>query len=534
MLQKFKFLLLLYTACLLHNTFFAGNSDYSNELKSIDSISDNRESVNALIQLYDQIDKKDKSVLLEFDTRIGLKYIYLLKIDSAFIYLNEGLLISNDLGKDSIKAHLLKLKGNAYYYLGQKQEALLEYSKSKEISETNGYKEQLASVLLNMGVIKTDLKENDLAEEYLMASSAIHESLGTTKSSDYLLTNRILGTLYYNNEDYEMALPIFTKLVAQTKLLNKPDIQTSAQTFQALTLDKLNRFEEAYAIFQEVIDLQKVVNNLDTEAAVYSFYANFLEGRNRYEEALAASRKMWEIKKQLFDSELIKATTDADAKYNTTLALQEKAIAELQVAQQKNQLMLSERKQEQKNWIIFFLIVFIFLAIVIAGLLLYFRRVKLNQQMEKERINFLLMGEEKERERIAKDLHDGIVQDLTATKHRIQLELTDTTNSDDQFLNSLYKDIGTAANELRNISYQMMPLTLKEFGLQASIESLFERSIIGQNISYECDFIGFEDRLSETLEVTIYRICQELIQNAVKHSNTNSITALFRNNNELS
>lgn len=496
--------------------------------QTIDTISDVTLRNARLNQLLSQKPALSPIDRLQAQERIARNYTQLLKLDSTMMVVNSALLLAEEIKNDTILAKFHNIKGGAFYYLGKKTEALAEFERTVEIAHRAGFTRQEASTLSNIGAIHIDEKRSAEAEKALQQSIALHASIGNEKSANSLLAQRLLATLYFNNGEILKANQWFKSLVQLTKETNNPDIQISAQSYLAQSYAKLGNKKEAVVQFEEVLTLAKTLNNPDSEASVLLRYSNFHAENGDYKKALECYKEAWLLKKVVFEKQLASATGDAEVKYQTELANKEKEIAQLEVNRKDAELGLAEKKQQQQWWIILSLLFGISLILTIAYLILRSRKLKSQQALEKERIQSLLSGQEKERERIAKDLHDGIVQDLAAIKHKLQLNLG--TSSSDPSLSNLLNDITRAGNEVRNISYQLMPLSLREFGLQASIESLFERTKLIHHIEYECTFIGMEERLDERMEVTIYRICQELIHNAVKHSQTKTLHALFKRN----
>lgn len=150
-----------------------------------------------------------------------------------------------------------------------------------------------------------------------------------------------------------------------------------------------------------------------------------------------------------------------------------------------------------------------------------------SQSLAKEKdlgLQMTLEAQEQERQRIAKDLHDGVVQDIISMKFIIR-DLPDT-----QEKSNILKRLDKTANEVRNISHQMMPFALKELGLIPATKDLLERLLIPNNIKYEFEKIGdFDKRLPEKIEVSLYRILQELINNVIKHSKADAVTVTISN-----
>jgi PAS domain S-box-containing protein len=137
---------------------------------------------------------------------------------------------------------------------------------------------------------------------------------------------------------------------------------------------------------------------------------------------------------------------------------------------------------------------------------------KLAQQ--KEFLNAILDAQESERRRIAEALHNGLGQLLYATKLNAEKLPAMAENSVKERVNNLLDE---AIRETRSISHDLIPTLLEDFGLEAAIEdfcSKFRQS----TFQISCDVIGFGKRPDRYLEIAIYRITQELLNNVVKHA----------------
>ena len=106
-------------------------------------------------------------------------------------------------------------------------------------------------------------------------------------------------------------------------------------------------------------------------------------------------------------------------------------------------------------------------------------------KQQKKLVDAILITEEKERSRIAKDLHDGIVQDLAALKLNLNAVITNAPTHLQSQLSALVTNIEATTKEVRNISYQMMPVSLKELGLEHALTELLNRSFETSNINFE-------------------------------------------------
>jgi two-component system NarL family sensor kinase len=142
-------------------------------------------------------------------------------------------------------------------------------------------------------------------------------------------------------------------------------------------------------------------------------------------------------------------------------------------------------------------------------------KTKLEQKSKK----FLLEGQEKERARIARDLHDGLGAMLTTMKLRLGHELNETTKEE---LTALLDD---AISEARNLSRNLMPAVLMDFGLFDALAQLAQstQKNAGITVNYIFESEHQKSRLKKSRQVYVYRIAQEAINNALKHADCTEI-----------
>jgi signal transduction histidine kinase len=136
----------------------------------------------------------------------------------------------------------------------------------------------------------------------------------------------------------------------------------------------------------------------------------------------------------------------------------------------------------------------------------------------------VMVGQEKERERIARELHDGIgVLLSTASIHCSSVEEKSDPKTSEMLkkANKLLKD---ASKEVREISHNMMPGVLSKFGLREAIEDLFEDVEDAGEIKVDLQITCKDQRLAENMEIMIYRVIQEMLNNTIKHAKATLIS----------
>ncbi len=149
----------------------------------------------------------------------------------------------------------------------------------------------------------------------------------------------------------------------------------------------------------------------------------------------------------------------------------------------------------------------------------------------------LIWGEEQERKRVAQELHDGMGSLLSTLRLNAEsIDLNDKGLSDKEYFayQNVIELIDKACSELRNISHNMMPTGLDQFGLVQQLISIVRKINTSETVKVSLDTFGMESRLNKDIELSIYRICLELINNIIKHSKAKNATIqLIRNKNIL-
>jgi len=143
------------------------------------------------------------------------------------------------------------------------------------------------------------------------------------------------------------------------------------------------------------------------------------------------------------------------------------------------------------------------------------------KKMEEENVVKILAAQDKEKERIARDVHDTLGQNLTSAVLQIQSiksKLKDETEDIRESIDLALKCINEAIRESRGISRSLMPQTVQKFGLGSAIESILVNLGKNSKIEFEFDnqleFVRFDERK----ELALFRIAQESINNILKYS----------------
>jgi two-component system sensor histidine kinase UhpB len=129
-----------------------------------------------------------------------------------------------------------------------------------------------------------------------------------------------------------------------------------------------------------------------------------------------------------------------------------------------------------------------------------------------------LNAQEEERRRIAQELHDGIAQTLTALRVRLRVARSAEGDERAEALERIGADIGAATEEIRRIAQGLRPPALDMLGLSPAIESYARTVAEASGLAIQTDIAATDGALSPAAELALYRIVQEALSNAARHS----------------
>jgi len=146
---------------------------------------------------------------------------------------------------------------------------------------------------------------------------------------------------------------------------------------------------------------------------------------------------------------------------------------------------------------------------------------KQNQEIEEEKIKkvtSLIDGQEMERQRLSRDLHDGLGQSILAVKIKLEQTKDADMAKSHQIIFETQELLRNTIQEIRNISNDLMPPVLEAFGLELGLKNLCKDTSANTSINVEFTCEGIPESLHKRLQIYLYRISQEAINNITKHS----------------
>lgn len=310
-----------------------------------------------------------------------------------------------------------------------------------------------------------------------------------------------------------------------------------------------------YYIYRDMGDYEKAVKemeelcrkdgNLPSDEKMFAreLYQIYMKLGNK-DQALKWTLKYIALSDSLYSSDYQKQVVDLEARYRTLES--EKKIAVLQVQKDK----ADYKVKENRFWMVLLSIVSLFLLVfAILGWMYFSNNRKLSQQKElnyKQQIveaeqirqmqvtKALLQGEEKERKRLARDLHDGLGGLLAGVKLNLSryLQGKKDEGENNEELNNIVEQLDVSFRELRRIARNMIPESLLQLGLEAALRDMCH-SMSNDHLRVEFQAFDIRRDIREDKQVMIYRIVQELVANAVRHSGASEVLVQCSQNEHL-
>lgn len=400
--------------------------------------------------------------------------------------------------------------GMVFYNYKEYPKSISYYQQAIDIIKKENIKgENVAWAYINAGSSYLEMDKSDKVKESIAEAQ---KALAPLPHSQYNVLLHYLQARYYNaigshnralisiqkgidfakemNLDYD----VFSLSLEKYYILKHKQNYTAAENLlkELLNIKPIGSKKNRLILLNEMADLQKKMGN-------YQEAYHFLEQFKQLNDSVQTENE----KLQLLNLE---------SKYKTK-------------EHQKEIQLLEARNQQER--IIFWASSILVVTIGAFFLYVMYQRKKKNeqkllniQQNKKLEINkALIYGENKERERIAKELHDGVAGRITAVK--ISLEHLFQENNDDRLLKSV-NQLDEGLSELRQTISSLTPQTLHKFGLEEALKDFCQNMEIG-NLKIYCYTNNLNKIKNQKQQLHIYRIIQEAVNNAVKHSGADKI-----------
>lgn len=352
------------------------------------------------------------------------------------------------------------------------------------------------------------------------------------KSSPYLSYIANEAMYYRKLKQYDQSLKFIRKGLLLAEHLGDEVLKESLSYDQSKTFFEQGNYQKAK---DAMLDVVHHINypSPGNKKLYYSLLAEIYFKLDNDKEAYRWQKAYSDISDSLSESHLKEKIHFMETRFR---ALEnQKEIATLKVEKTLTQL------ESNKNRYFIWMLAgtsFILLLLAVFFIIYYINYRRLSVQKE---INYqhklkeieqhqqlavtkaMLDGEERERGRLARDLHDGLGGMLAGVKMNLSgWAARYLPSSGDTAFHKVISQLDTSVTEVRRIAHNMMPETLLKFGLKTALQELCD-FYSRDDVQVDFQAFGIKESMAITLQTNIYRIVQELLSNALRHSGANYI-----------
>lgn len=484
------------------------------------------EFYNKSFDTYNQIERKKTSDILY---NIALVYERKNNYKAAASYLIQSLKIDEKYNNQDGAAWTLVEIGYVYKKLNNNLKAVEYYKKAKLLSQKINVDEVSIIALNNIGNCYNEDKKYDTALIYYAQSLEIAKRTNNVYRIVTIMDNT--AAIYFEKKDYQKALNCFLQSVEKyNKNLDKRDISIAYINI-AEVYGKTQQYEKALEYLQKSLSIAKEIGSQEQLKTTYQSLSEVYKDLKQYKLALEYSELYSTIKDSIYDKEVSKQVSEMETKYETEKKEKEIALLNVDIQSKQKDKELLETQVSKRNSIIYGTVSGALL--LIASIVLLFNRRQLRQknkhqseifkQQESTAIS-ILEGQENERARIAKDLHDSVGTFLSTLKINLELFEGAIAKEKTESYHAALELIDKISAELRNIMKNLSDETLQEYGLVNAFEDLIARINRLGGTQFNFHSQGLSVRPENIIEINLYRVGQELLSNCIKYAKASNAT----------
>jgi signal transduction histidine kinase/tetratricopeptide (TPR) repeat protein len=450
----------------------------------------------------------------------------------------QALKLEEKLGNQSRIADLYDLLGAVYYYQEIFPKSLEYNQKALSIYQNLNDTIKIAKALSHLGSLHLSREycekrtpdqikaDQETALEYYLQSLNLLENENFKEGIVNAWSN--IGNLYRRMGDLDQALVYVQKAVVYYRETKNKNRLPATLRMLGLIYNKQMKYDQALACMLESKEIGEQQKLTDGIQFLYEDVAQTYENLSDFRNSLKYYKKYMTLRDSVYNSEKSNQIFELETKYQAEKKQAE--IEKLTLIKQQSRLLIS-------------ILVVTLLLVSLLGYT-YFRNISSKKiiadqqleikekqllELEKERqlsaAKSVLQGEEAERSRLAGDLHDGLGGLLTGVKLKLSSmkENSIITSENLAHFNHALDLLDTSITEMRRVAHNLMPETLMHYGLRTALGDFIKQvEPEGLPIIRSSNF-GTDLRYEKEIEITIYRITQELVTNAIKHSNAKQI-----------
>lgn len=357
-------------------------------------------------------------------------------------------------------------------------------------------------------------------------------------NSPYIpIYHAVSGSYWAALKNDEKAQKHFEQGLAAATRQNNEDMVATLLFDQFTAYQTNNQYAAAKEKLLEVLPYVQQRSSLRNKQMVYYNLANTTARLRQYQEAVKWYEAYKSVADTLFSDDSQAHIHELEKKYQT--AEKEKELLQVKTENQQQQLSLQNTRIVAG--------ILLLASIILAAISYTWHKAlknkkklatqkemllqeELKNHRQQEKLNLyhaMLQGQERERSRIARDLHDGLGGMLASVKLKLSAV---ATNVDKQEINkesnmelyTIINQLDHSVNELRRVARNMMPESLLYMGLEAALKDLCN-AVTNTELKVDFQASNLNNDYPQPFQIAVYRIVQELLTNAIKHSGASQV-----------
>lgn len=361
------------------------------------------------------------------------------------------------------------------------------------------------------------LSRYDSAKYYLVHEDSLYQRLAQPDVLSQLYSN--WGFYYEGTKQEDMALEAFNRSYGYVLASKNEFRQVQLLSRMSEIYQHRHDYRQSASLLEKAYTLSKTLNDKPNEMnllrSLSALYTNYLPDEHK---AAKYSAQYIHLSDSLNESESRRKVNEVEAQYQVKRKAD--SISVLQEQGRLQALLLRRTKALSTT-----LVAGILLLLVIALLIFIGYKRKNRRQQQLVAMQSVLKGQEEERSRLARDLHDGVGGLLSGIKLSLASMQGNVYLSDQSALSigKVIIQLDQSISELRRVSHNMMPEALLRYGLREALENYCANLNVSGGIKVQLHTYGLEDRLEQSTEIVLYRIVQELLNNVIRHARAQNV-----------
>lgn len=437
--------------------------------------------------------------------------------------------------------------GTAYSMLVHFEQAEYYYQKALPLAEEQGDLRSMANCYAGLGGIYEKQQRYNKADSCFQLCLGIADQLREDKA--YRLAYFGIGKIRLGQERYQEAIDYF-------QLALKHAASSYDQALSHLRIGIAHHHLGAYAkadqAYLRAKDIFQRIGVMDNVIEIWKHLTDNKVSQGDFEQAFEYFQMYYRKTDSMVRAESKQKYEEIEIKFRTEQQKLENL--RLQTANTAQELKLQQVQDQARQRLLLVLLLVGLLLAGIVGFVLYRRSAEqkrriaeqasqlhlkqieqLQQTQKIAAMQAMVAGQEAERGRLARDLHDSLGGLLSTVQLHFANAVEDKSSvRENQSFERAMHLLQKASKEIRETAHNLMPANLMNFGLVAALEDFIAEINVAGTLTVEFQSYGMEARLPEIYERTLYRIIQELVNNILKHAQAGEVLIqLFKKENRL-